>query len=470
MRLTGGAIALVLLSASSAICQTNSFQGSVAAGVASPTPLQLTLHEAIERGLKTNLGLLTSDTTSESSRGARLTALSDLMPKFSAGFTEQDQQSSLKTIGFNFHFPGVNIPTILGPFHYTDVRAYASWTAYDYTARKNLRASAADRRAAQLSALDARDLVVDAVANGYLQIIADASRVEAIRSQVETSQALYDRAKDQQTAGTAAGIDLLRSQVELKQQQQRLLAQQNQLEKDKLALTRVIGLPPGQEFALAENAPFSPLNSVTQEDAIKNAMQQRQDLQSYRARVEAAEATVAAARGEHYPTASINADFGDVGATLASSHETFSVTASARITVFDGGKKEGDLVQARAALKQRQDELADLSGEIDREVRAAFLDIRTASDQVTVATDNLDLANQTLEQARDRFTAGVTDNIEVVQAQESVATANDEIISALYAHNLAKVALARAMGGAEQGIQKFLPAARQSVVPQQEGK
>ncbi len=318
--------------------------------------------------------------------------------------------------------------------------------------------------------MDARDLVVDAVANGYLQIIADASRVEAIRSQVETSQALYDRAKDQQTAGTAAGIDVLRSQVELKQQQQRLLAQQNQLEKDKLALTRVIGLPPGQEFALAENAPFSPLNSVTQEDAIKNAMQQRQDLQSYRARVEAAEATVAAARGEHYPTASINADFGDVGATLASSHETFSVTASARITVFDGGKKEGDLVQARAALKQRQDELADLSGEIDREVRAAFLDIRTASDQVTVATDNLDLANQTLEQARDRFTAGVTDNIEVVQAQESVATANDEIISALYAHNLAKVALARAMGGAEQGIQKFLPAARQSVVPQQEGK
>jgi outer membrane protein TolC len=135
--------------------------------------------------------------------------------------------------------------------------------------------------------------------------------------------------------------------------------------------------------------------------------------------------------------------------------------------VFDGGKMTGDLVQARAALKQRQDELADLGGQIDYQVRAAFLDIRTAADQVAVARDNLDLANQTLVQARDRFTAGVTGNIEVVQAQESVATANDAIISALFAHNVAKVALARALGGAEQGIQKLVPVAQNSPAGQE---
>jgi outer membrane protein TolC len=304
--------------------------------------------------------------------------------------------------------------------------------------------------------MDARDLVVQAAVSSYLQIIADASRVEAIRSQVETAQALYNRALDQQNAGLAAGIDVLRSQVELKQQQQRLLAQTNQFDKDKLALSRVIGLPPGQEFNLAESAPFSPLTSLTQDQALTTALAKRPDYQSYQAQVRAAEESVSAARAQRYPTAGVTADYGDIGPTLASSHGTFSFVASAKINLFDGGRISADEIQAKAALKQRQDELADLAGQIDYQVRAAFLDIRTAADQMAVARDNLDLANQTLVQARDRFAAGVTDNIEVVQAQESVASATDNVISALYAHNLAKVGLARALGGAEQGIQKLM--------------
>src|SRR6202030_3250316 len=191
----------------------------------------------------------------------------------------------------------------------TDVRAYVSWTAFDYSALKNYRASQESKRAAQLSVLNARDLVVQAAANGYLQIISDASRVEAIRSQVETSQAVYDRAVDQQTAGTAAGIDVLRSQVELKQQLQRLLAQTNQFEKDKLALGRVIGLPAGQAFNTSETVPFAALASITQEQALHTAAQQRPDLQSSQARVRAAEDAVKAARGERYPTAEVTADY-----------------------------------------------------------------------------------------------------------------------------------------------------------------
>src|SRR5580698_9862398 len=297
---------LAALLAASTLAAQNQFQGSVSSGIASPTPLPLTLHDAIDRGLKTNLGLLVSDSASESARGQRLQALSALLPQAHAQAGETVQQSSLKTIGFNFKFPGVSIPTILGPFHYTDVRAYESWSAYDYTARKNLRSAEENRRAAQLSVMDARDLVVQATASAYLQIIADASRVEAIRAQVETAQALYDRTNDQQRAGTAAGIDVLRSQVELKQQQQRLLAQTNQFDKDKLALSRVIGLPAGQEFNLSETAPFSPLTSMTQDLALSTALAQRPDYQSYQARVRAAEQTVRAARGEHYPTVGVS--------------------------------------------------------------------------------------------------------------------------------------------------------------------
>jgi outer membrane protein TolC len=470
MRRSGNAIAVILLATSAAMCQTNFFQGSVAAGTASPAPIKLTLNDAIARGLKNNLGLLTSDTASESARGERLGALSALLPKFSAGVNQTEEQLNLKTIGFDLHIPGVNIPTIVGPFHYTDVRSYASWTAFDYAARKNFRAARENQRAAQLSLMDARDLVVEAAANAYLQIIADGSRVDAIRSQVETAQALYDRTADQQKAGTAAGIDVLRSQVELRQQQQRLLAATDQFDKDKLALGRVIGLPPGQAFDISDTAPFAPLQSLTQEQALQAATEQRADYQSYKARVTAAEDALEAARGEHYPTAAVTADYGDVGPALNNSHGTFTVVASAKVSVFDGGRIAGDVVQAKAALKQRQDELADLAGQIDYEVRAAFLDIRSAADQVAVAQDNLNLADQTLIQARDRFAAGVTDNIEVVQAQESVATANDTLISALFAHNIAKVSLARAVGGAEENIQKFLPAAQNPAAQSKEGK
>jgi outer membrane protein TolC len=152
----------------------------------------------------------------------------------------------------------------------------------------------------------------------------------------------------------------------------------------------------------------------------------------------------------------VTGDYGDLGPTLASSHGTFTFQAAVKFNIFDGGRIKGDIVQAQATLKQRQDELADLGGQIDYQVRAALLDIQSAADQVAVARSNLDLANETLAQARDRFAAGVTDNIEVVQAQGSVAIANDNLISALYAHNLAKVELARALGGAEQEIQKFM--------------
>ena len=245
--------------------------------------------------------------------------------------------------------------------------------------------------------------------------------------------------------------------MELKQQQQRLRAQTNQFDKDMLALSRVIGLAPGQEFNLSETAPFSPLNSLTQDQALSTALAQRPDYKSYQARVHAAENSLSAARGERYPTAAITANYGDVGLTLANSHGTFGATASASVNLFDGGRIGADVIQqAQASLKQRQDELSDLAGQIDYQVRASFLDIHTAADQVAVAQDNLELANQTLAQARDRFAAGVTDNIEVVQAQESVASASDNLISSLYAHNVAKIGLARALGDAEQGIQKLM--------------
>jgi len=457
-RLAGRLISLytAFFAASVLFGQQIQFQGSVPTGVASSTPLSLTLRDAIDRGLRTNLGLLLSGQASETARGERMRSLSALLPQVTGAVSENVQQVDLPSRGVNFKPPGFSIPTIVGPFQFTDARAYLSFSAFDYSLRKNYRASQQAERAAQLSFRDAHDLVVQSVANAYLLVIAGSSRVQALRAQVETDQAIYDRTNDQHRAGTTAAIDVLRAQVELQQEQQQLITQENQVAKDKLALGRVIGLPAGQQFSIVDTEPYSSLTAMTPDEALHAAYEERADFQSATASVRAAEDSVSAARGERYPTLGINADYGAVGTTLNNSHGTFTFQAVGKFNIFDGGRISGDIVQAKAALKQREDELADLRGQIDYQVRAALLDIQSAAQQVAVARSNLDLANQTLTQARDRFASGVTDTIEVVQAQGSVAVANDNLISALYAHNLAKVELARALGSTEQRIQQFM--------------
>jgi len=445
-----------LFAASALFGQQAQFQGSVPTGVASPTPLSLTLHDAIDRGLRTNLGLLLSAQVSEAARGERLRSLSALLPQLTGEVSGNVEQIDLKTRGINFQLPGFSTPTTVGPFHYTDARAYASFSVFDYSLRKSYHAAKEQERAAQLSVKDARDLVVQSVANAYLLVIAGSSRVQSLQAQVETDQAIYDRTADQHRAGTTAAIDILRAHVALQQEQQQLIAQKNQVAIDKLALGRVIGLPPGQQFATADTEPYSPLDAMTPDQALREAYEQRADFQSAKASVRAAEDSVGAARAERYPNVGVAADYGDVGTTPSSSNGTVTFQAFAKFNIFDGGRISGDIIQAQAALKQRQDEMADLRGQIDYQVRAALLDIQSAADQVAVARNNLDLANQTLTQARDRFASGVTDTIEVVQAQGSVAVANDNLIAALYAHNLAKVELARALGSTEQRIQKFM--------------
>ena len=449
-------VCVAILAGSALLGQQAQFQGSVPTGVASPNPVALTLREAIDRGLKTNLGLLLSGQVSESARGERLRSLSALLPQVTGAVNENVQQLDLLTKGINFHIGSFSSPAIVGPFDFTDARAYASFSVFDYSFRKSYRAAKENQRAAQLSFKDARDLVVQSVANAYLLVIAGSSRVQALRAQMETDQAIYDRTADQHHAGTAAAIDVLRAHVELQQEQQQLIAQNNQVAKDKLALGRVIGLPSGQQLEIADREPFSPLAEMTPDQALRSAYEQRADLQSAQASVRAAEDSVSAARAERYPTVGVSADYGADGTTLNNSHGTFTFQAAGKFNIFDGGRISGDIIQARAALKQRQDELADLGGQIDYQVRSALLDIQSAADQVAVARSNLELANQTLTQAQDRFASGVTDTIEVVQAQGSVAVANDNLISALYAHNLAKVELARALGSTEQRVQKFM--------------
>ncbi len=428
------------------------FNGSIPTGEATPTPLSLSLDDAIARGLKTNVGLLARENSSTEARVQRMQLLAAMLPTVDASFAMTEQQLSLSTFGF--HIPG--IPSVIGPFHYQDAGANADIPIYDGRTLNAWRSRKASQRAAELSAKDARDLVVQAVASAYLQIIATSARVDATKVQVDTAQALYERARDQHRAGTSPAIDELRSQVELKTQQQQLLALQNQVAKDKLSLARAIGLPSGQVFEITDKAPYKPLDDITPPDALQRAYAGRADYQSALAQVRAAELAHRSVSDEWLPTASVNTSYDLVGQTLGDSHGTFSLSGSIKMNVFDGGRRRADMLDASTQVKQRREELANLQGQIDQEVRSALLDLKSAADQVAVAQDNVALADQTLTQARDRFAAGVTDNIEVVQAQDSVAAAQQTFISAVYAHNLAKVALARAIGATETNLKTFM--------------
>jgi outer membrane protein TolC len=251
-------------------------------------------------------------------------------------------------------------------------------------------------------------------------------------------------------------IDALRAQVELQSRQQQLIVARNTYAKQKLSLGRIIGLAPGQEFSLTTEVPYEPLAAMSIDEALTRAYATRSDYQAARTKVAAAQYFRKAATAEHIPTLGVAANYGAEGVNPGTSHGVFQVAGTLSIPIFAGGKAHADALQAEASLRQAQSQMDDLRGRIDYEVRTALLDLAAAADQVQVARSSVDLASQTLTQARDRFSAGVADNLEVVQAQESVASANENYISSLYQHNLAKIEVAHAIGIAEQGVMEYL--------------
>jgi outer membrane protein TolC len=432
------------------------YLGSTPTGAASAIAISLTLDNALKQGLQYNLGTVSSAQSIRSAEGQRYEILSALLPTVTGVVREDVQQTNLAALGFRFQFPGVHIPTVVGPYNFYDARVTFNQTIADFTKLRNYRASQENVKAAQLSAKDARDLVVLAVGGTYLQVTAALARLKTAQAQVSTAEAVYRQAFDRNKAGLNARIDANRARVELQTEQQRLRSLKADYDKQRLTLARIVGLPLGQEFVLADELPFAPLESPNLLQALDRAEKGRADLQSARAQVRAAEYAVKAARAERYPTLGVTTDYGAIGLNPAQSHGTFTFSGALNFPIYQGTRVKGDIQQADAALQQRKAEVEDLRGRIDYDVRNAFLDLDSAADQVTVAKSNVELAAETLVQARDRFAAGVADTVEVTQAQESVATANNDYISAVYSHNLAKVTLARALGEAELNIRQFL--------------
>ena len=421
------------------------FQGSVAHGEVSTQPVNLTLDDAIQRGLKTNLGVILSGTQTAAARGERLSQLQALLPSVDFNANEADLQTDLPAEGLRI--PG--FPKIIGPFGYTDLRANLKWSLIDVASLRNYLAARHNFAAATLSAQDAREMVILVVGNAYLLALADEARVASVEAQVATANISLDQAVANHQAGTAPLLDELRARVDFQSQQQQLIVARNALEKDKLALARTIGLPLAQSFMLADREPYAAFDQIDVEAAIRQAHANRKDLAALVEQTKAAQEQRKAATAARLPTLKFEGDYGDIGVNVNSSHGTGNASGTLSVPLFKEFALRGEAQQAQAQLDTAQAQLSDKNAQVDADVRDALLDLASAEQQVEVAKSSVALANQALSEAQQRYANGVSDNLAVSQAQQSVVQADDQYVTSLYRHNVAKLSLARALGAAE---------------------
>jgi len=422
-------------------------------GAAPEEPIQLTLQEAVRRGLEQNLALVLGREQVRAASGARKAARSRLYPHLEA--TVADSRNTINLEAYGFPVPDGESP-LIGPFDVFDVRAAVAGPIVDLSLWAGARAATRAAEAADATLEDIRDQVVLAVSRLYLQAVAAESRISAARADVDTALALHQQAVDMKAAGVVPAIEVLRTEVQLASERERLIIASNDAATSKLALERAVGLPLDAQVTLSEPLRYSPPPAIDVDEALARALGHRADYRSARLAVDAADEALTAARDSALPSLEMLANYGKVGPTLDDALATYTVGAAVSVPVFTGGAIKARKTTASAHLAERRARLADLEARISYEVRSALLDLEAADERALVAQDAVRLAESQLEQSRDRFAAGVADGVEVVQAQQAVAAAHDSQIASLFAYNLAKVGLARALGVAAEGLGKPL--------------
>ena len=429
-----------------------SFKGSIIEGKATDAVLPLGLDDAIQRGLRTNLGLVLQNANARGQGGQQLVQLQELLPKITGAASITVQQVDLAAYGLKF--PGIS--PIVGPFQVIDFRAYLTDDLINLESFQKYLAAKHNFESAKLSAQDARDLVVLTVGNTYLLCVADKARIAAVEAEMSSAKVSLDQATAAHEAGTSPRLDMLRAQVDYQSEQQTLIAAQNSLDKDKLALARAIGLPLDQKFEVTDTAPFHALDTPDPDAAVAQALKQRKDLAAAVETTKSAEAQKKAAFDDQLPTAKISGNFGDLGETVNHSHGTYLAEGEIEAPILQLAKNKGNKEVAAATLTQAQAKQNDQVQQVNADVRDAILDVQTAAKLVDAARSNVDLSREALSEAQERFKAGVADSLPVSQALATDRQAEDQYIGALYQHNVAKLSLARALGVASTNYNDYL--------------
>jgi outer membrane protein TolC len=426
----------------------NPYLGSTPDGKVVDGEIRISLEEAIDRGLRFNLGLIDSQQADAGVRAQREHALSLLLPQISARAQQSYEQLSFKAL--NIKLPqqaGLQLPPTTGGFGYSqaDILAHSSVVNMELLAR--YKQQKALESASALSAKDARDIVVYAVGTAYFQVVASAARLATAKAALTSAQELNAQVTNQYKSEVSPEIDTLRAEVELRSAEQRVVDAGNDLEKDKLTLDRVTGIPLAQQWTPSREYEYTPLPD--QDGAAPHVEETRADVASAKQELLAAELGVKAARSERLPVVSFDGSYGGGGANPANYNQVYTVGGTVSVPLFTSGRIRSDEHAAEAALMQQRAALRDIEGRAEYDVRIARLDAQSSDSAVKVATENRSLAQRALTQSQDRFSSGVTNYLEVLQAEEAVVAASENYIASLFSYNVAKISLARAMGSAE---------------------
>ena len=420
------------------------------------TPYRLTLRDAIQKALQANLNVLVADTQVEEAEGTRMRRLSAaLLPRVRVQSYVNFQNRSLSAFGIAA--PG--FPAVIGPFSNYDFRFYADQNIVDLQSYRGWKAGEHALDTSKMDYQDARDLIIRAVASLYLNAQSAAARAAAAQSRVTDSDVLYKLAKDKHDAGTATGVDVLRSQVQLANDKQALLVAQNQYKQSLLALARNLGMRPDTPLELAEPLRYQPLEPLPAESIVPTALLARPDYLSLASQRLGLVEQQRASRARYYPKVSVNGNYGGLGGGLGRSiggvQGVGIIQGQIDFTVFDRDRS-GEAQELASRVKRIDDQIADLHRGIEEEIHEALLNLESAAEQVAVAKEGQDLAQRELELSQDRFQAGTTNNVEVVTAQDELARAQENYILAVTSHVDAKFALARAAGNTENNIGQYL--------------
>ena len=417
-----------------------------------PSPFRLTLRDAIEKGLQANLSVLVADTQVQEAEGTSTRRLSAaLLPRFRAESYANVQNRNLRAFGISA--PG--FPAVVGPFSNYDFRVAADQNILDLQSYRSYKASQEAVQASKLSYQDARDLIIRSIAGLYLDAQSAAARADAAQTRVNDSQALYQLAKSKHDAGTATGVDLLRAQVQLANDQQAFLATQNQYKQALLVLARNLGISPAAPLELAEPLRFEPLNHPAAEAIVGSALLGRSDYLALASQRQQLVDQQQASKARYFPKVSLSGNYGGLGRSIGSVQGTYVVQGQVDFTIFDRDRN-GEAQELATRVKRVDDQIADLRRGIEQDVRSAILNLESTADEVAVAQQGQDLAERELKLTQDRFRSGVTNNIEVTTAQDELARAQENYILAVSSYVDAKFALARAAGGTEKNLNQYL--------------
>ncbi|HYL38820.1 MAG TPA: TolC family protein [Bryobacteraceae bacterium] len=427
-----------------------------------PPVLQLSLKQAVEIALApegntrvrlAEEALKQSETQSNQSRAA-------LLPDFESYVQYQNETNNIKAFGFNFSsfippIPGLNLnfPSLLGPFSILDVRANVNQSIFDFSSLRRYQASKVAIQATKAENDGTRDQVTDQVARAYLAALRAQAALDTARANVELSEALLRLAQSQKAAGTGTGIEITRAQVQLANDRQLALVAENDLDRARLQLLKVVGLRLDNPVELTAKLEYVQMESMNEAQALAIAQEHRAELKAQRRREDHARLNYSATRMERLPTLAAFANYGDLGSGLTNALPTRSVGFTAKIPLFDGGRRDARRAESASLYRQEKIRTVDLHDQIELEVREALDGMRSADAQVKTAEEGLMLAENEVAQAERRYRAGVTNSIEVTDAQTRLARARDNRINALYNYNLARIDLGTATGTIQSMIQ-----------------